>query len=171
MVQMKNVLKNFRLVLKIFLGYPFKFFILKCKHLLNSLDSKLGYPFRPISTFEDLTPVIIEDETYINALNWAIKNKNVKNIALTGSYGSGKSSILKTFKEKHKEFKYLDISLATFEDEKRGDELNQKIELSILQQMLYLEKGKNLPNSRFKRIKNYKLVTLVSSPRVRPFKS
>jgi len=32
----------------------------------------------------------------INALVWAITNKKILNIALTGTYGAGKSSILKT---------------------------------------------------------------------------
>ncbi|MFV5694014.1 hypothetical protein ACM55G_01070 [Flavobacterium sp. LB3P122] len=43
----------------------------------------------------------------------------------------------------------------------KREELNQKIELSILQQMLYLEKSSSLPNSRFKRIRNLKNYSLV----------
>ncbi len=132
------------------------------KRRVNSIASKLDYPFsQNPSLFEDLTPNIIDDaKVYTDSLNWALRNKNIKNIALTGSYGSGKSSILKTFKENYKEFKYLNISLATFEDERKDDDLNKKVELSILQQLLYLEKGEKLPNSRFKRIKNYKFLSL-----------
>lgn len=78
------------------------------KRIKNNLICKLGYPFNENpNSFEDLTPVIVKDDIYINSLFWALRNKNVKNIALTGSYGSGKSSILKTFKEKHTEFEYL----------------------------------------------------------------
>ncbi|UPT69534.1 MAG: P-loop NTPase fold protein [Flavobacterium sp. JAD_PAG50586_2] len=137
----------------------------------------MDYPFnKNPKSFDDLTPTIIKDEvTYTSALFWALKNKNIKNVALTGSYGSGKSSIIKTFKNRYKEFDYLNISLATFEElnDKEQDEvknvakktkeekeereiLNQKIELSILQQMLYIERSNKLPNSRFKRIKNFK---------------
>lgn len=141
---------------------------------INEIDNKFGYPFdNNPKAFDDLTPSIIEnEETYARSIFWALKNKNIKNIALTGSYGSGKSSIIKTFKEKYKQFDYLNISLATFEDctdENKvknkpktkeeilqREELNQKIELSILQQMLYIEKSKTLPNSRFKRIRNFK---------------
>ncbi|WP_162126401.1 YobI family P-loop NTPase [Flavobacterium phycosphaerae] len=146
---------------------------------LNRIESKLGYPFnKNPKSFDDLTPTIIKNEvTYTSALFWALKNKNIKNIALTGSYGSGKSSIIKTFKNRHVEFDYLNISLATFEDiedndvadgekskvklktkeqKEERDSLNHKIELSILQQMLYIEKSSKLPNSRFKRIKNFK---------------
>lgn len=139
---------------------------------INKIDNKLGYPFnKNPKGFDDLTPTIIENEfTYTSAIFWALRNKNIKNIAITGSYGSGKSSIIKTFKKKYKQFDYLNISLATFEDiievvestpkkkeqKLERDELNQKIELSILQQMLYIEKSKTLPNSRFKRIRNLK---------------
>ncbi|KOP37208.1 MULTISPECIES: hypothetical protein [unclassified Flavobacterium] len=148
----------------------------------NSFDRSLGYPLsKNPNGFEDLTPSIIENEKiYIDSLYWALTNSNITNVALTGSYGSGKSSILKTLKIKHKEFDYLSISLATFEEQidnidnekpktldeinenkKRREELNQKIELSILQQMLYLEKSISLPNSRFKRIRNLKSYSLV----------
>ena len=141
---------------------------------INRIESRFGFPLNDkLEDFDDLTPTIIKNEkTYTKALFWALKNQNVKNIALTGSYGSGKSSVIKTFKEKYKQFDYLNISLATFEeciDEispepkpktpeeiKQREELNQKIELSILQQMLYIEKSETLPNSRFKRIKNLK---------------
>jgi len=61
-------------------------------------------------------------EEYCNALSWAISNrkeKDIKNIALTGPYGSGKSSILKTFmsSNKDKSLHFLPISLATFKEE------------------------------------------------------
>lgn len=39
-------------------------------------------------------------EVYFSALDWAIKEKNIKNIAMTGNYGSGKSSILNTYYKK-----------------------------------------------------------------------
>ena len=39
--------------------------------------------------------------------------KDATNIALTGPYGSGKSSILLTLQKKYPQYKYLNISLAT----------------------------------------------------------
>ncbi|QZE15322.1 hypothetical protein K4L44_05675 [Halosquirtibacter laminarini] len=47
--------------------------------------------------FNTLSPISDEKiaAQYKNALLWAIKQNDVKNIAITGSYGSGKSSILK----------------------------------------------------------------------------
>eukprot|EP01136_Pigoraptor_vietnamica_P014668 Opistho-1_new@57068 len=49
-----------------------------------------------------------KENQYCEALLWALKNRkeeDIKNIALTGSYGSGKSSILKTFQAKKKKKK------------------------------------------------------------------
>ena len=69
-----------------------------------------------------LSPQINEnvdkDGVYDDALNWAIKEESVKNIALTGIYGSGKSSILKKFQQNNKDYEdyhFLEISLANFE--------------------------------------------------------
>ena len=95
-------------------------------------------------------------------LNHALENEDIRNIALTGPYGSGKSSIIQTLMEEHKEFHYLPISLATLQAEEDGktsnnsdkdiEALNRKIEYSILQQIIYREKASTVPNSRFKRI-------------------
>lgn len=74
--------------------------------------------------YHSLSPKIDSDnhKEYCEALDWALENrkdKDIKNIALTGPYGSGKSSILKTFKEttNNGRLKFLEISLATFKEE------------------------------------------------------
>lgn len=150
--------------------------------------------------FLDLTP---EDngkgfESYFKALNWALKNKKINNLALTGPYGSGKTSILKSFEKLHPNYKLLWISLASFNDnaftiaeaikneegENKGEPtipakqntelkadsreiqnekeiLEQKIELSIFQQLFYQERSTKLPLSRFKRIDNTKKWILI----------
>lgn len=114
--------------------------------------------------YQSLTPIdnADEDSTYANAILWALENrntKNIKNIALTGPYGSGKSSIIKTFEKKYKnsEYKFLNISLASFKDEINGnstidDGLLRLIELSILQQIFYHVENQKIPDSRFKKI-------------------
>ena len=50
--------------------------------------------------FTDLAPIddIENGAEYLKALHWAIKKKKVKNIALAGPYGAGKSSIIDTYK-------------------------------------------------------------------------
>lgn len=88
-------------------------------------------------------------------------DKFIRNIALTGPYGSGKSSVLYTLQQKYTNHKYLQISLATLESydipegeqkKKDIDQLNRLIEYSILQQLIYREKYLTVPNSRIKRI-------------------
>ena len=88
----------------------------------------------------------------------------IRNIALTGPYGSGKSTVLYTLQQNYTKHTYLQISLATLEsydllerDEKKKDkkdieQLNRLIEYSILQQLIYREKYATVPNSRIKRI-------------------
>lgn len=105
------------------------------------------------STFTDLTPVDDADPcgTYTKALSFALENPRIKNIALSGPYGSGKSSIIRTF-EKNSDYKFLNISLASFKEDNTDSVNATLIERSILQQMLYGADANKLPYSRFKRI-------------------
>lgn len=68
------------------------------------------------SSYKFLTPNDEAEniEEYNKALNEALENNNVKNIAISGSYGAGKSSIIRTFEKNNPKYKILDISLATF---------------------------------------------------------
>lgn len=117
------------------------------------------------SGYDDLTPTSKgdEDKKYSKILEWALKNQNIKNIALTGSYGSGKSSIIKTFIKEHKEYNILNISLASFSDKDiaENEDINRLIELSIMQQMFYHVKHKQIPDSRFKRIRNLRTRSVI----------
>lgn len=93
-------------------------------------------------------------DSYIPAIDWAIKEPDVKNIAITGNFGSGKSSILNTYKKRTKKKKrFLNISLASF-NQKNYEKDESIIENSILQQILYKEKINKTPFSRFKKINN-----------------
>ncbi|PTC00787.1 DNA-binding protein, partial [Thalassospira xiamenensis] len=110
------------------------------------------------SKFVDLAPTDEADKTgvYSEAILFATNNAKVSNIALTGPYGSGKSSIIQSFLKKYRR-PALHISLATFiHDADSGGEKvgRQEIERSILQQMLYGADANKLPLSRFKRIQS-----------------
>jgi len=108
--------------------------------------------------FVDLAPTDQADKSgvYSEALEYALGRPTVSNIALTGPYGSGKSSIIQTFLKRN-DRRALHISLAAFLPE-AGSQIEkvsrQEIERSILQQMLYGEDADKLPLSRFKRIRS-----------------
>ena len=114
------------------------------------------------SRYVDLAPTDQADPegAYSAALIEATNNPRVMNIALTGPYGSGKSSIIKSFLKGYKR-PVLQISLAAFLPEAlpgaestSGNVGRQEIERSILQQMLYGADARRLPLSRFKRIQS-----------------
>ncbi|ABA89665.1 hypothetical protein Pcar_2426 [Syntrophotalea carbinolica DSM 2380] len=110
------------------------------------------------SKFVDLAPTDEADKVgvYSEAILFATNNAKVSNIALTGPYGSGKSSIIQSFLKKYKR-RALHISLAAFvpEADSGGEKVSrQEIERSILQQMLYGADANKLPLSRFKRIQS-----------------
>jgi hypothetical protein len=110
------------------------------------------------SKFVDLAPTDEADKAgiYSEAILFATNNAKVYNIALTGPYGSGKSSIIQSFLKKYQR-PALNISLAAFVPEAgTGNEkaTRQEIEGSILQQMLYGADANKLPLSRFKRIQS-----------------
>jgi dephospho-CoA kinase len=124
--------------------------------------------------YSALTPVddADEDGEYSKALYKALKNKSIKNIAVTGPYGSGKSSVLRTFEKKYKSFhgfKFLNISLGAFSTNSKLDEdnkskagspqnktdesnLSNALEKSLLQQIIYKVNANKIPESRLKRI-------------------
>lgn len=135
--------------------------------------------------FEPLTPVLVESERvkrYERELLRALQSDEVLNLAVTGGYGAGKSSVLKTFFEHHPSFNHIFVSLATFSKQRPagGPELNtagapdapgdaaatkstttatsenadliNRIEETIVQQLLYAVPAKDVPKTRLKRI-------------------
>ena len=69
------------------------------------------------NVFEPLTPVLLDprwSHRYESELLSALRNDQVRNIAITGEYGAGKSSVIRTFVERHPELEFAFISLAAF---------------------------------------------------------
>lgn len=128
--------------------------------------------------FYDLTPTNdIELGIYEEAINFSLENDKILNIAISGSYGSGKSSLLESYKNEHLEKNFLHISLAHFNsmennidikeknikenndieegdseetDNKRTKDLIVALEAKILNQMLHQISEKNIPLTDFK---------------------
>ncbi|MDX9669010.1 MULTISPECIES: hypothetical protein [unclassified Pseudomonas] len=73
------------------------------------------------TVFEPLTPVLLDlpsSRRYERELLSALSNDQVRNIAITGEYGAGKSSVIRTFVDRHPEFNFAFISLAAFGKER-----------------------------------------------------
>jgi hypothetical protein len=129
-------------------------------HLRFSKNKSESSPYNSLSPTDNAENI----DYYIESLNWALLNRDkIKNIAISGPYGSGKSSVIQTFQRKNQnnDFRFLNISLATFKENNTGKpapenkELLRLIELSILQQFFYHEKDNKIPDSRFKKIKSH----------------
>ena len=121
----------------------------------------------PVPKFVNLAPTANADsaEIYFEALDYATNDDEVLNIALTGPYGSGKSSVIRSYLARYPRAP-LQLSLASFlpdgkEPGRRVDK--QEIERSILQQILYGVEADKLPFSRFKRIQTPKRLSIVTS--------
>ena len=115
---------------------------------------------------EPLTPQYQEEEheVYVSALLDAIEDENVHNIALSGGYGIGKSSILRQFASLLKG-RCIEVSLSTLapvnswnqenEANTNGDTTTNKIQREVVKQLLYRENAQNMPLSRFRRIEAF----------------
>ncbi len=128
----------------------------------NTLVSSLAP--KVLTKKEDIEKI----QPYLDKLKETIDTKGVSNIALTGGYGSGKSTVIKTFQDLNPQYEYLNISLASFNKKKNDDydnvaskdkqtqkeELERMLEVSILQQIFYHVEPSQIPESRFKRIIN-----------------
>lgn len=120
----------------------------------------MKYEFSEITKlYRSLGPIddIQEGEGFVEALNWAIQQKNIFNIALTGNYGSGKSSIIQTLLKKNNDIneRTITISLADFNNiKKSGDSSLNNLEKGILKQLFYKLDSSSIPNSKFKKIRN-----------------
>lgn len=108
--------------------------------------------------YKDLGPKDIskEDSEYFKALDWAFNNEQIYNIAISGPYGSGKSSIINSYIKKHPELKAVNISLANFLTLNKSDDINDDIEseleIGILKQLFYKVNHNKIPQSRYRKL-------------------
>lgn len=85
-------------------------------------------------------------------LKAALSDNHIKNIAITSSYDTGKTSFLKSFfKKECADNEYKFITIPTFSEKQKGiDEEN--LEKNVINQLLFSEDPSNFPNSRINRI-------------------
>lgn len=80
--------------------------------------------------FERLTPIHdMNLDVYEDAINYVFENPDIKNVAISGAYSAGKSSVLASYKKKHSNLLFLHISLAHFKslDSKKESEVKDSI--------------------------------------------
>lgn len=121
--------------------------------------------------FQKLTPekAIGEDGLagYKEALDYSLLDEDIVNIALTGVYGSGKSSVLESYK-KNSGLQFLHISLSQFdkeESEKKDNKTNEaqekNLEGKILNQLLHQIDAKKIPQTIFRTKKKVKKQSVI----------
>lgn len=93
-------------------------------------------------------------DVYEEALNFAFSSSDIRNIAISGAYGAGKSSVLASYKKKHSEKSFIHISLAHFKDEQSSDSSEEQaesvLEGKILNQLIHQLSPNNIPQTNFK---------------------
>jgi hypothetical protein len=127
-------------------------------------DSGSGKPWELVP----LVPKYIEREHggYVAAIEAALDDAEIRNIAVSGSFGVGKSSILREVARKQ-ERRVVELSLSTLApieasnlDEsvpKQARTKTNRIQQEIVKQLLYREKPGKMPGSRFRRIERFQL--------------
>lgn len=115
-----------------------------------------------------LIPQYLEHEhgRYVKAIASALDDEKVRNIALSGNYGVGKSSILQEVARQNED-RVVELSLSTLApvDEPSRNEAvpeqaatpTNRIQQEIVKQLLYSTKPHKAPGSRFKRIERFSL--------------
>ena len=113
---------------------------------------------KQVHVFEKLTPIADSElGIYEEALDYVFQsnNEDVRNVALTGAYGAGKSSVLSSYESKHEGKKFLHISLAHFDEQaeeeaERNSIKESVLEVKILNQLIHQISSDRIPQTHFK---------------------
>ena len=104
--------------------------------------------------FERLTPVDdIDLNVYEEAIDYVFDNSDIKNVAISGAYSAGKSSVLASYKKKHSNLCFLHISLAHFRpfDQEDETEISESVlEGKILNQLIHQIPSDKIPQTNFR---------------------
>ena len=121
------------------------------------------YQFEKLTLKDDVNIDIYEE-----ALDYVFESDDIRNVAISGAYGAGKSSVLASYKKKHPNQKYIHISLAHFNSEKKEDidekEVSESVlEGKILNQLIHQISSDNIPQTNFKVKQNIKPRRIIKS--------
>lgn len=104
--------------------------------------------------FERLTPIDnMNLDVYEEAIDYVFNNPDVKNVAISGAYSAGKSSVLASYKRRHDDLRFLHISLAHFKSPDQEDETDIKesvLEGKILNQLIHQIPSDKIPQTNFR---------------------
>ncbi|MFQ2023100.1 hypothetical protein ACK35M_18915 [Aeromonas veronii] len=105
--------------------------------------------------FEKLTPnKNIDISIYKEALDFAFLDTDIKNIAISGPYSSGKSSFIETYKKNNKNKKFIHISLSHFNfptlDTEQQKNNRPALEGKIINQIIHQIPSNDIPLTNFK---------------------
>ncbi|MDY0331769.1 MAG: hypothetical protein RBR52_14925 [Thiomonas sp.] len=133
--------------------------------MIRNIIRRICTQKRPVSNKSwdliSLTPKFLEEEHggYVTAIKAALEDDQIRNIALSGSFGVGKSSILQEVARQQSN-RVVEISLSTLapmDTSKPGESVpahtpTNRIQQEIVKQLLYREYPRKTPGSRFRRI-------------------
>ncbi len=136
--------------------------------------------------FERLTPTdSIDLNVYEEAIDYVFNNPDVRNIAISGAYSAGKSSVLASYKKKHSDKSFLHISLAHFqsptersrkdeqsETDRKGEKHEEEkaettevkdtvLEGKILNQLIHQIPSDRIPQTNFRVKKSIKPASII----------
>ncbi|HFI0144309.1 TPA: hypothetical protein ACGPBJ_000560 [Streptococcus suis] len=130
----------------------------------NRIPNMEGISFNRLTSNKNID-LERENPSFKQALDFAIHDDELKNVAITGNYGSGKSSLLDSYEAKYSNKKFLHISLADYKENdlsgykendssESGKKLNVRqinvIEGKIINQLLHQIHPKHVKKSIFK---------------------
>lgn len=103
-------------------------------------------------TLRSLVPEFNEEHhgVYVRHLEEAVQDTRNRNIALTGRYGVGKSSVLDAFEKKHSE-STIRISVNTLGPDEDEADLTNRIQKELVKQFVYRIAPGKIRSSRFAR--------------------
>ena len=119
--------------------------------LMSDKSNRKIFPLAPKSDLDHTNPQYAVYEKYLDE---AFKDCRIKNIALSGNLGSGKSSIIKSFdfhRNKQEKFAYVSLADFTSTDAKTIAD-QQRLEYSLLCQLLSRCRPSDIPASSLRAI-------------------